>query len=170
MGPLSELSWMSCPEVSRFMANVRKPNSDHARRNPISQFENVAPVVRRRMSRIRKKDTKPELVVRRIAHRLGYRYRLHRRDLPGTPDLTFPLRRKVVLVHGCFWHQHDCQLGAKQPRVRPEYWLPKLQRNKERDARNLELLRSAGWSTLVLWECQLSEPSALARRLRNFLR
>lgn len=86
-----------------------------------------------RMRRIRKTDTKPEMVVRRLAHRMGFRYRLHRRGLPGTPDLVFPGLRKVIFVHGCFWHQHDCRLGAKQPTANPGYWLPKLARNVERD-------------------------------------
>src|SRR4029077_11689838 len=83
-----------------------------------------------RMARIRKVDTKPELIVRRLLHSLGYRYRLHRTDLPGNPDIVFPSRRKVVFVHGCFWHQHNCKLGAKMPKARPEYWGPKLERNK----------------------------------------
>src|ERR1700674_2516424 len=99
-------------------------------------FKNVSSVVQRRMSRIRKTDTKPELTVRRLAYRLGYRYRLHRRDLPGTPDVVFPSLKKVVLVHGCFWHQHDCLLGKKQPAKRREYWLPKLARNQQRDVLN----------------------------------
>jgi DNA mismatch endonuclease (patch repair protein) len=122
-----------------------------------------------RMARIRKTDTKPEMLVRRMLHALGYRYRLHRRDLPGNPDIVFASRRKLIFVHGCFWHQHGCRLGAKQPRARPEYWLPKLQRNKERDLRNLQALKEAGWSTLALWECELSDTSALERRLRKFL-
>ena len=90
------------------------------------------------MALIRKRDTKPELVVRRMAHLMGYRFRLHRRDLPGTPDLVFPARRKVILVHGCFWHRHDCPLGRKAPRARPEYWIPKLARNRQRDVVTLE--------------------------------
>jgi DNA mismatch endonuclease, patch repair protein len=121
------------------------------------------------MARIRKTDTKPEMLVRQMLHALGYRFRLHRRDLPGNPDIVFPSRRKVVLVHGCFWHQHDCRLGAKKPRARPEYWHPKLQRNKERDARNLTALEAAGWSTLTVWECELSDTRALEGHLREFL-
>jgi DNA mismatch endonuclease (patch repair protein) len=122
-----------------------------------------------RMARIRKTDTKPEMLVRRMVHGLGFRYRLHRRDLPGKPDIVFSSRRKVIFVHGCFWHQHDCRLGAKQPRARPEYWLPKLQRNKDRDTRNLEALHAAGWSALVLWECELHDAKAVERTLREFL-
>lgn len=126
--------------------------------------------ISQRMARIRKTDTKPELLVRRMLYALGYRYRIHRRDLPGNPDIVFISRRKVIFVHGCFWHQHDCPLGAKQPRARPEYWLPKLARNKERDAHNLSALHAAGWSTLVLWECQLDNNQALEGKLLKFLR
>jgi DNA mismatch endonuclease, patch repair protein len=88
---------------------------------------------------------------------LGYRYRLHRRDLPGNPDIVFASRKKLIFVHGCFWHQHDCRLGAKQPRARPEYWSPKLKRNKERDARILEALEATGWKALIIWECELGD-------------
>ena len=122
------------------------------------------------MSRIRKTNTKPELFVRSLVHRLGYRYRLHRRDLPGTPDLVFPSKRKVVFVHGCFWHQHHCPLGTKQPRANPHYWLPKLARNKERDVTTQIALAQLGWSVLVVWECETRSESSLAKRLRRFLR
>jgi DNA mismatch endonuclease (patch repair protein) len=87
-----------------------------------------------RTARIKKTDTKPELAVRGLLHSLGYRYRVHRRDLPGNPDIVFPSRRKVIFVHGCFWHRHDCRLGAKVPSARPEYWMPKLEGNRQRDA------------------------------------
>src|SRR5262249_10070301 len=96
------------------------------------KFPGTSLGVRRRMARIRKTDTQPELIVRKLASKFGYRYRLHRRDLPGTPDLVFPARRKVIFVHGCFWHQHKCPLGNKQPRTRREYWVPKLARNVAR--------------------------------------
>jgi DNA mismatch endonuclease (patch repair protein) len=132
-------------------------------------FANVTAVVRRRMARIRKSDTKPELAVRRVAHRLGYRYRLHRRNLPGTPDVVFSSLKKVVLVHGCFWHQHDCPLGRKQPAKRQEYWLPKLTRNQRRDVRNEAALRELGFDVLVVWECEIRDASALQRRLASFL-
>jgi len=122
------------------------------------------------MRRIRKVDTKPELVVRRTAHRLGYRFRLHRRELPGTPDLVFPRLRKVVLVHGCFWHQHPgCRL-ARLPKSRLDYWLPKLRRNQERDAQAIKSLRRLGWRVLVLWECQAAREEAVAGRIAAFLR
>ena len=109
--------------------------------------------MRARMARIRKKDTSPELVVRRMAHRLGYRFRLHRKELPGTPDLVFPSLRQVILVHGSFWHQHKGCVSATIPRVRQAYWLPKLARNQQRDDDILNSLRNHGWKTLVVWGC-----------------
>lgn len=121
------------------------------------------------MRSIRKTDTSPELAVRRIIHRLGFRYRLHVRELPGTPDIVLPRLKKAVLVHGCFWHQHKgCRL-AKLPRSRPEYWLPKLARNQERDEIAERALASLGWRVLVIWECQVANAQALRRRLRGFL-
>ena len=97
------------------------------------------------MSRIRSKDTKPEMLIRRMLHGLGYRYSLHRRDLPGAPDLVFPSRRKVILVHGCFWHQHKRCIDGRLPKSREDYWLPKLLRNVERDRRTVAKLRRGGW-------------------------
>jgi DNA mismatch endonuclease (patch repair protein) len=132
-------------------------------------FENVPDVVRRRMSRIRKTGSKPEVLVRQIAHRLGYRFRINRRDLPGTPDIVFPGRRKVIFVHGCFWHQHVGCRHANVPRVRLDYWLPKLARTAQRDADSLASLRRAGWDTLVIWECETRQSGILERRLRAFL-
>ncbi|MGH9453137.1 MAG: very short patch repair endonuclease [Terriglobia bacterium] len=121
------------------------------------------------MRRIRSKNTKPELAVRRLIHGLGYRYRLHRRDLPGHPDMVFPSRRKVILVHGCFWHQHGRCIDSHIPRSRRSYWVPKLQRNRERDEKNLALLRSLDWKSLVIWECQVSVSPNFLRRLTKFL-
>ncbi len=121
------------------------------------------------MGRIRKKDTKPELVVRRLVHGMGYRFRLHRRNLPGTPDLVFPGLRKIIFVHGCFWHQHDCHLGRKQPRSNIDYWTPKLERNVVRDGDDQQRLRLMGWNTLVVWECEVSEIDSLRSRLDDFL-
>ena len=106
------------------------------------------------MSRIRSRDTKPEMTVRRMVHAMGFRYRLHRRDLPGCPDLVLPRHRKVVLVHGCFWHSHAGCRAGRVPASNADFWLPKLRRNTERDAANEEALRCLGWSVLVLWECQ----------------
>ena len=121
------------------------------------------------MSRVAQKNTKPELIVRRIAHGLGYRFRLHRRDLPGTPDLTFPRLRKVVFVHGCFWHRHPgCRL-ASMPKSRPEFWEPKFIANVERDRRKEEQLRAAGWDVEIVWECETRNPETLTERLRRML-
>lgn len=123
------------------------------------------------MRRIKSKGMKPELAVRRLAHRLGYRFRLHRKDLPGSPDLVFPGRRKVIFVHGCFWHQHSdpaCRDG-KAPRSNNEYWTPKLARNVERDRDAERELRARGWDVLTLWECEVAKDAGLAGRLQEFL-
>lgn len=123
------------------------------------------------MARIRSSDTKPEMLVRRLAHALGYRFRLHRRDLPGKPDLVFPGRQSVIFVHGCFWHQHPdpaCR-DARPPRSRTEYWGPKLQRTAERDAENTARLEAGGWRVLVLWECELKDHDVVEERIRQFL-
>jgi DNA mismatch endonuclease (patch repair protein) len=121
------------------------------------------------MSRIRGRDTKPELAVRRLAHALGYRFRLHRRDLPGAPDLTFPGRRKVVFVHGCFWHQHPGCRYAYRPKSNLEFWKRKLTANTRRDVCVLQKLREQGWSPLVIWECEISNLQNLANRLKSHL-
>lgn len=132
-------------------------------------FEDVPDVVRDRMARIRKTGSKPEVRVRSIAHRLGYRFRKNRRDLPGTPDVVFPSRRKVIFVHGCFWHQHaGCRL-ANVPRTRQEYWLPKLMRTQQRDTQSMAALAEKGWEALVLWECEIADDRELASRLTAFL-
>jgi DNA mismatch endonuclease (patch repair protein) len=122
-----------------------------------------------RMARIRKTDTKPEMLVRRTVHGLGYRFRLHRSDLPGCPDLALPRHRKVIFVHGCFWHRHDCRDGRKLPHSKPEYWGPKLARNAARDARHKEALAALGWDVLVLWECEIRDAERMACALRAFL-
>ncbi|MCP3475058.1 very short patch repair endonuclease [Bradyrhizobium sp. CCGUVB1N3] len=122
------------------------------------------------MARIRKADTKPELRVRKMLFAGGFRYRIHRSDLPGTPDIVFPSSRKVVFVHGCFWHRRDCPAGRKVPAANPDYWVPKFTRNKMRDAKNLAELKSLGWTTLTVWECEVSDLQTLNRRLVSFLR
>ncbi len=121
------------------------------------------------MRRIRKVDTKPELAVRRITHRLGYRFRLHRRDLPGTPDLVFPRLRKVIFVYGFFWHQHDCHLGAKQPSTNAAYWLPKPARNVERDRLARKRLEDDGWGILAIWEFETKTPDLVTTLVGDFL-
>jgi DNA mismatch endonuclease (patch repair protein) len=122
------------------------------------------------MATIRKTNTKPELLVRRAVHAMGYRFRLHRRDLPGTPDLVFPGPRKVIFVHGCFWHRHDCAAGRKVPSKNLHYWQPKFARTRERDRRTAEQLEAAGWKSLVVWECQLVDKGGFERAVRAFLR
>jgi DNA mismatch endonuclease (patch repair protein) len=121
------------------------------------------------MSRVGSKDTAPEMTVRRLLHAMGYRFRLHRRDLPGTPDIVFPRHRKAIFVHGCFWHAHGCRIG-KPPKSRPEYWGPKLARNLARDAEKETALKAAGWQVLTLWQCEVKEWEALGERLKTFLR
>ena len=121
------------------------------------------------MSRIRSKDTKPERLVRQLAHKLGFRFRLHRRDLPGVPDLVFPSRRKVIFVHGCFWHQHPrCQFAYK-PKSNRKFWENKLSTNRKRDDRVIRKLHKQGWDSLVIWECQTRNASALATMLTSHL-
>jgi DNA mismatch endonuclease (patch repair protein) len=123
------------------------------------------------MRAIRSKGMKPESIIRRLAHALGYRFRLHRKDLPGKPDIVFPGRRAVVFIHGCFWHQHpdpSCK-DSRLPKSNIDYWGPKLQRNKARDAENEAALLTLGWRVLIIWECQIKEEAALKECLSQFL-
>lgn len=129
----------------------------------------ISDVRTRTMRAVKSSDTKPELLVRRLLHRLGYRYRLHRDNLPGKPDIVFTGRRKVVFVHGCFWHGHDCARGARQPKTNAEYWRNKIARNEARDREHMQNLQASGWDALILWECELRGETALAERLRAFL-
>ncbi|MBY3307513.1 DNA mismatch endonuclease Vsr [Rhizobium laguerreae] len=121
------------------------------------------------MARVKNKDTGPELLVRRIAHGLGFRFRLHGNDLPGRPDLVFRRWRRVIFVHGCFWHRHDCG-RATTPRTNTEFWERKFSRNVARDKAALEALDAMGWSTLTIWECQTKDGQQLACRLNDFLK
>lgn len=123
------------------------------------------------MARIRSRDTKPEMIVRRLLHAAGYRYRLHRRDLPGNPDLIFARRHKVIFVHGCFWHQHEAAacLDGRKPKSNTGYWDAKLARNIARDRAAIEQLHAAGWETLVVWACETKDQAALAGRLSAYL-
>ncbi|WP_223564814.1 very short patch repair endonuclease [Agrobacterium tumefaciens] len=123
------------------------------------------------MRAVKSKDTTPEMIVRRLAHSLGFRYRLHCRDLPGNPDLVFHSRHKVIFVNGCFWHGHNCARGSRQPKTNSDYWQTKIGRNVERDAINQVTLRAAGWQVLTVWECETkaSKTSWLEERLRLFL-
>lgn len=121
------------------------------------------------MSRVRATDTGPEMIVRRLAHRLGYRFRLHRRDLPGSPDLVFPRYRSVVMVHGCFWHRHPGCKKASTPKSRVGYWENKFEGNVLRDKRNENELKELGWRILVIWECETGDRDELAKRIVEFL-
>lgn len=121
------------------------------------------------MRAVKDRDTGPEMTVRRLVHGMGYRYRLHRKDLPGKPDLVFRTRRKTIFVHGCFWHGHDCARGARTPKTNRAYWEAKIARNGLRDSKHLKALELDGWRVLILWECELKDRARLTRRLRRFL-
>lgn len=127
------------------------------------------PIQRRRiMQAVKRENTKPELTVRRLLHSLGYRYRLHRKELPGTPDIVFPSRKKVIFVNGCFWHGHGCKKG-QLPKSRLDYWKPKIAKNVERDKNRAEQLALLAWRVFVVWQCQTTDIDDLAKVLRNFL-
>lgn len=121
------------------------------------------------MRQVKGKDTSPELKVRRALTRLGARFRLHRRDLPGAPDVVLPGRRLAILVHGCFWHGHDCPRGARQPKANAEYWRAKIDRNRARDVASREALCAKGWSVETVWECEMKDQAALLLRLEALL-
>jgi DNA mismatch endonuclease, patch repair protein len=136
--------------------------------NPQSVME--FPEVRRRvMQAVKSKNTTPELIVRRLLHARGYRYRLHRSDLPGCPDLVFPGRRKIIFVHGCFWHGHSCKRGARVPIKNRTYWMKKVSSNRSRDLRARENLMVDGWKVLSVWECELTDLTTTLKRLVKFL-
>lgn len=121
------------------------------------------------MSQVREKNTSPELKVRSLIHRLGFRFRLHRKDLPGTPDLVFPSRKKVIFVHGCFWHGHDCARGHRVPKTNSEYWIEKIHRNTVRDVKHQADLKALGWNVMVIWECEIRTPEIVSRKIFHFL-
>ena len=138
-----------------------------ASRQPVR--EAIAPARSELMSRVRGKNTKPEIVVRQTAHRLGFRFRLHRRDLPGSPDLVFPSRKKVIFVHGCFWHRHSGCSKASTPKTRTDFWITKFEANVRRDSRSIEALEALGWKVCVIWECETSDYHLLEFKLKAFL-
>ena len=121
------------------------------------------------MARVKGKNTKPELIVRRMVHGMGHRYRLHEKDLLGKPDLVFKSKRKIIFVHGCFWHGHDCRAGRNHPASNLDYWNAKLERNMKRDANNLKTLKREGWRVLIIWECEIKDAQKLRARLERFL-
>ena len=121
------------------------------------------------MSRVRGRDTKPEWIVRKMVHAMGFRYRLHVAGLPGTPDIVFRGKHKIIFVHGCFWHRHGKCKNTRWPKSRLEFWKPKLEANKARDAANNRALRRLGWEVLIIWECQLKKPAKIAERIARFM-
>ncbi len=125
----------------------------------------------KQMSLVRSKDTKPEKIIRKIVYGMGYRYRLHVRDIIGCPDMVFRARRKVIFIHGCFWHQHKCKLGNRIPKSRVKFWHDKLEKNKKRDIEVTRRLKSEGWSVLIIWECQIHQQNLnrLSSRIQQFL-
>lgn len=123
----------------------------------------------RTMRAVKSKNTVPEMKVRRLAHALGHRFRLHRKDLPGAPDLVFPKSRKIIFVHGCFWHGHNCARGARQPKANADYWTAKTFRNKTRDEDTQKCLKALDWEVLVIWECELRDDMELNARMSAFL-
>lgn len=129
-----------------------------------------SPEVRRRtMQAVKSKNTAFELRIRRLLFRQGYRYRLYRKDLPGCPDIVFPSKRKVIFLHGCFWHGHTCKRGSRLPKTNIAYWTAKIGRNRERDSGVQKQLRGLGWATLVVWECQSASETEILKRLKRFL-
>jgi DNA mismatch endonuclease (patch repair protein) len=119
------------------------------------------------MRRVKGRNTKPELKLRRLLTRLGLRYRLHRKDLPGSPDIAMIGKKTAIFMHGCFWHGHDCKRGARQPKTNADYWTTKIERNRARDAVSIAKLEDIGWRAVVVWECELNDEDALAERLRR---
>lgn len=121
------------------------------------------------MASVHSKNTKPEMIVRSMVHALGYRFRIHSRDLPGSPDLVFSKRRVALFVHGCFWHGHNCQHGSRKPTTNVDYWREKISRNIERDANAQAALKALGWLPMVIWECQTKDINQLSERLVSAL-
>jgi DNA mismatch endonuclease (patch repair protein) len=121
------------------------------------------------MRAVKSENTKPEMLVRRLVHSLGYRFRLHRKGLPGSPDLVFPRKRKAIFVHGCFWHGHDCKRGAREPRSNKAYWRSKIAGNRERDRIAIQSLGAQGWESLVVWECETKDVTSMQHMIEEFL-
>lgn len=121
------------------------------------------------MSRIRGKDTKPEMILRKALHKAGFRYRLHVKDLPGTPDLVFTSRKKVIFVHGCYWHRHECRYGGVTPKTNADFWAAKIATNVLRDSKTIEALTARNWASLIVWECELRVPNEVLSRVSRFL-
>jgi len=132
---------------------------------------NPSPARSRIMRAIRSKNTKPEILVRFILRQIGYPgYRLHRSDLPGTPDVAYIGRKKAIFVHGCFWHGHGCSVGMRRPKENENYWIDKIEKNKHRDEKSCAILSNLGWAILIVWECELRDIKNVSERLDEFLR
>jgi len=129
----------------------------------------VSSVRRKTMQAVKSKNTRPEMIVRRLVYGMGYRYRLHKKDLPGKPDMVFGPARKIIFVHGCFWHGHACKRGARMPKTNQQYWKTKLERNKKRDSEHQHKLRAMKWQVLTIWECETRDTDKLAERIAAFL-
>ena len=129
----------------------------------------VSPIRHRTMQAVKSKNTTPELIVRRLLHSNGYRYQLHRSDLPGCPDIVFSRKKKIIFIHGCFWHGHSCARGARVPKSNTEYWTSKITRNRDRDAVVKKKLKANGWAQVVLWECETKNESAILKKISRFL-
>ncbi len=121
------------------------------------------------MREVKSRDTAPELLVRRLAHGMGYRFRVCRKDLPGCPDVVFPKLRKVIFVHGCFWHGHDCPRGARVPKKNRAYWIEKIAGNRLRDQRRKKQLSAEGWKSLIIWECKTRDERTISKGIQRFL-
>ncbi|WP_438810767.1 very short patch repair endonuclease [Sphingobium chlorophenolicum] len=147
---------------------ISSPIADQPR-SPLAPDEPISPARSALMAKIGQKNTKPETIVRKLLHAMGRRFRLHRRDLPGTPDIVLPGRKKVIFVHGCFWHRHPGCSKATTPKTRQEFWLDKFERNVERDRQKEEELQSAGWDVLTIWECETKDMEALRSKLEAWL-
>lgn len=132
-------------------------------------MKNKSELRSRTMRAVKSRNTVPELAIRSMTHRMGYRFRLHQDNLPGKPDLVFPGLHRVIFVHGCFWHGHTCVRGARVPKQNREYWLKKISGNRLRDRKNLKKLMGAGWKSLVIWECDLRNEQSLKTQVRRFL-
>jgi DNA mismatch endonuclease (patch repair protein) len=121
------------------------------------------------MQSVKSEDTKPEIKIRRLVFSLGYRYRLHRKDLPGKPDMVFPVRKKIIFIHGCFWHGHNCRSGQNQPKTNKKYWRGKITKNMDRDLKNVEKLQKMGWNILTIWECEIRDEKRIKILASRFL-
>ncbi|HQU59793.1 MAG TPA: DNA mismatch endonuclease Vsr [Saprospiraceae bacterium] len=121
------------------------------------------------MKRVKSSNTRPEMLIRKYLFSKGYRYRLHKKDIPGKPDLIFPAKKKIIFINGCFWHGHDCKRGARIPKANREYWLKKIGRNVERDKENFSKLKELGYKVAVIWECEMKDFQAIAEKLATFL-